>query len=36
MLRYITIDCWSIEITDLDGSILKYGEAKTDAVLIVR
>jgi hypothetical protein len=32
-LRYITIDRWSIEITDLNGS--NVGEVKTDVVLIV-
>jgi hypothetical protein len=34
-LRYITIDCWSIEIADLNGSVLTSGEVKTDIVLVV-
>jgi hypothetical protein len=34
-LRYITIDCWSMEITVLDGSVLTSGEVKTDVVLVV-
>jgi hypothetical protein len=33
--RYITVNRWSIEITDLDGSVLTPGEAKTDVVLVV-
>jgi hypothetical protein len=34
-LRYITIDCWSIEITDLNGFVFTSGEMKTDVVLVV-
>jgi hypothetical protein len=34
-LRYISIDCWSIEITDLDESVLTSEEVKTDVVLAV-
>jgi hypothetical protein len=34
-LRYITIDWWSIEITDLDGSVLTSEKVKTDVVLVV-
>jgi hypothetical protein len=34
-LRYITIDCWSIEIKDLHGSVLTSREVKTDVVLVV-
>jgi hypothetical protein len=32
-LRYVTVDCWSIEIIDLDGSVLTSREVKTDVVL---
>jgi hypothetical protein len=34
-LRYITIDDWSIEITDRNGSVLTSGEVTTDIVLVV-
>jgi hypothetical protein len=34
-LRYITIDCCSIGITDRDGFVLAYGDVKTDVVLVV-
>jgi hypothetical protein len=34
-LRYILIDCWSIERTELNGSVLTSGEVKTDVVLVV-
>jgi hypothetical protein len=34
-LRSITIDCWSIEITDLEGSVLTSGELKTGLILVV-
>jgi hypothetical protein len=30
----IRIDYWSIEITDLNGSVLTSGEVKTDVVLV--
>jgi hypothetical protein len=33
-LRYIMIDCWPIEVTDLNGSVLKYGEVKIDLGLL--
>jgi hypothetical protein len=34
-LRYVTIDCWSIEITDLNGFVLMSEKVKTDIVLVV-
>jgi hypothetical protein len=34
-LRYITIDCWSIEIKDLNEFVLTSGEVKIDVVLVV-
>jgi hypothetical protein len=34
-LRYITSDCQSIEIKDLNGSVLTSREVKTDVVLVV-
>jgi hypothetical protein len=34
-LKYITIDCWSIEIMDLNGSVLTSGEVKTDVMPVV-
>jgi hypothetical protein len=34
-LRYNTIDCESIEITDRDGSVLTSAEVKTDVGLVV-
>jgi hypothetical protein len=34
-LRYITIDCESIEIMDLNGSVLLSREVKTDVVLVM-
>jgi hypothetical protein len=34
-LRYITIDCWSIEITDLNRSVFTSREVKADVVLVV-
>jgi hypothetical protein len=34
-LRYVTIDGWSIEITDLDGSVLTSGEVKAEVLLVV-
>jgi hypothetical protein len=33
-LRYITIDCWSIERTELGESALSSGEVKTDVVFV--
>jgi hypothetical protein len=34
-LSYITIDCWSFEITGLDGSVLTSGEVKTNVVPVM-
>jgi hypothetical protein len=34
-LRYIMIDCRSIEITDLNGLVLTLGVAKTDVMFVV-
>jgi hypothetical protein len=34
-LKCIVIDCWSIEITDRNGSILMSWQVKTDVMLIV-
>jgi hypothetical protein len=34
-LRYITIDCWTIEITDPNGSVFTSGEVKPDVAPVV-